>query len=191
VTAEGPIAAFRNRGDEEVRDIYISRFENGRWTEPKAVHQDGWKTAACPVNGPMLSARGRDVAIVWFTLKEDQGRTFMAFSKDAGRTFGPPIRLDDNGALGRVDVELMPDGSAVASWIEFADRRAQFRVRRVDPSGARSESVTVSGLAGTRASGYPRIARQGDELVFAWTDSADDRLQVRTAIARLRTETER
>jgi hypothetical protein len=186
VTAEGPIAAFRDRSDGEVRDIYVSRFENGRWTEPKAVHEDGWKTAACPVNGPMLSAQGRNVAIAWFTLEKEQGRALMAFSKDAGRTFGPPIRLDDNGALGRVDVELMPDGSAVGSWIEFADRRAQFRVRRVEASGARSLSVTVSALAGTRASGYPRIARHEDELVFAWTESADDRAQVRTAIARLR-----
>jgi hypothetical protein len=186
VTAEGPIAAFRDRSDGEVRDIYVSRFENGRWTEPKAVHEDGWKTAACPVNGPMLSAQGRNVAIAWFTLEKEQGRALMAFSKDAGRAFGPPIRLDDSGALGRVDVELMPDGSAVGSWIEFADRRAQFRVRRVEASGARSPSVTVSALAGTRASGYPRIARHEDELVFAWTESADDRAQVQTAIARLR-----
>ena len=191
VTAEGPIAAFRNRSDKEVRDIHVSRYENGRWTEPKAVHEDGWQTAACPVNGPMLSARGRDVAIAWFTIKEDQGRTFMAFSKDAGRTFGPPIRLDDSGALGRVDVELMPDGSAVASWIEFAERRAQFRVRRVEPSGARSPSVTVSGLADNRASGYPRIAGHGDELVLAWTENTSGRPQVQTAVVRSRTETER
>jgi hypothetical protein len=185
VTAEGPIAAFRNRSDREVRDIYISRFENDRWTEPKAVHEDGWQTAACPVNGPMLSARGRDVAIAWFTVKEEQGRTFVAFSSDAGRTFGLPIRLDDTAALGRVDVELMPDGSAVASWIEFADRRAQFRVRRVEPSGARSPSVTVSGLAGNRASGYPRIAARRGELVFAWTVGSDGRSQVQTAVAPL------
>jgi hypothetical protein len=46
--------------------------------------------------------------------------------------------------------------------------------------------VTVSALAGTRASGFPRIARDEDELVFAWTESADDRAQVQTAIARLR-----
>src|SRR5687768_13540789 len=98
VTSDGPIAAFRNRTDDEIRDIYISRFENGNWTEPKPVHQDGWKINACPVNGPMLSARGRDVAVAWFTVKEDQGRAFAAFSQDAGRTFGGPIRLDDNGS---------------------------------------------------------------------------------------------
>jgi hypothetical protein len=184
VTAEGPIVAYRDRSEHEVRDIYVSRLEKGKWTEPKAVYQDDWKIAACPVNGPMLSARGRDVALGWFTAKDDQNRAFIAFSRDAGRTFGTPIRLDDSGALGRVDVELTPDGGAVASWIEFADQRSQLRVRRVQPSGAKSPAVTVSALAGGRASGYPRIARHRDELVFAWTESVDGRSQVQTAVAR-------
>ena len=188
VTSEGPIAAFRNRTDDEVRDIYVSRLENGKWTEPRTVHQDGWKINACPVNGPMLSARGRDVAIAWFTARDNLGRAFVAFSRDAGRTFGAPIRLDDAGALGRVDVELMSNGSALASWIEFADERAQFRVRRVDPSGARSDPMTVSPLVGSRSSGYPRIASRGDEVVFAWTEHADGRSQVRTAATRWRAD---
>ena len=186
VTSDGPIAAFRNRADDEIRDIYISRFENGNWTEPKPVHQDGWKINACPVNGPMLSARGRDVAVAWFTMKADQGRAFAAFSQDAGRTFGSPIRLDDNGSLGRVDVELLPDGSAVASWIELADQRAQFRARRIDRAGGRSVAIAVSSIAGSRASGYPRIATHGDEIVFAWTEGADGGTQVRTAKTRWR-----
>lgn len=185
VTSEGPIVAYRDRTEDEVRDIFISRLENGKWTEPQAVHADAWKIAACPVNGPMLSARGRDVAIAWFTAQGDQPRAFVAFSRDAGRTFGSPIRLSDAGSLGRVDIELMPDGSAVASWIEFAEQRAQFRVRRVNPSGAKSTAITVSGLADSRASGYPRIGRHGDHLVFAWTETENGRSQVQTAFARL------
>lgn len=190
VTADGPIAAFRNRSDTEIRDIYVSRLENGAWSEAKAVHDDNWKIAACPVNGPMLSANGRDVAIAWFTLQQEQGRAFVAFSKDAGRTFAPPIRLDDGGSLGRVDAELLPDGSALATWIEFADQRAQFRARTIHASGAKSAAVTVAGIEGSRASGYPRVARHGGELVFAWTESANERLQVRTAVARLTGSTE-
>jgi hypothetical protein len=184
VTADGPIAAFRNRTDDEIRDIYISRFENGQWTEPKAVHHDNWTINACPVNGPMLSARGRDVAIAWFTVQDDQGHAFVAFSQDAGRTFGTPIRLDDSAALGRVDVELMPGGTAVASWIEFADERARFRVRGITRSGVRSSAVTISTIAGSRASGYPRLAANGNEIVFAWTESSGTTMQVRTAAAR-------
>jgi hypothetical protein len=183
VTADGPIVAYRDRTENEVRDIFISRLENGKWTEPRPVHADGWKIAACPVNGPMLSARGRDVAVAWFTAEGDQPRALVAFSTDAGRTFGKPIRVDDAGSLGRVDVELLASGSAVASWIEFADERAQFRFRRVEASGMKSAATIVSGLAGSRASGYPRIARSGNEIVVAWTETGEGRSQVRTAVA--------
>ena len=184
VTDDGVIAAFRNRSDDEVRDIYVARLENGKWTEPVAVHQDGWRIPACPVNGPVLSARGREVAIAWFTGRDDQPRAFAAFSKDAGRSFGPPIRLDDSMSLGRVDIELLADGSALASYIEYAGGRAQFRVRRIEPSGARSEAVIVAGIDSGRTSGYPRIARSGDELIFAWVERDGD-ARVRTAAARV------
>jgi hypothetical protein len=184
VTSEGPIVAYRDRSENEVRDISISRREKGKWTEPKTIHADAWRIEACPVNGPMLSARGRKAAVAWFTAQGDQPRAFVAFSKDAGRTFGSPIRLDDAGSLGRVDVELAPDGTAYASWIEFSDQRAQFRVRRVDASGTRSPAVTVSALPGGRASGYPRIGLDGDRLIFAWTESENGLSRVQTAIAR-------
>ncbi|MEW6321995.1 MAG: sialidase family protein [Acidobacteriota bacterium] len=184
VTADGPIAAYRDRSDAEVRDIYVSRFENGRWTPGAPVHADNWVIPACPVNGPALSARGRDVVLAWFTAKGDQGQAYLAFSKDAGRSFGAPIRVDDAGTLGRVDVDLLPDGSAVATWIEFADQRAQFRTRRITSSGERGEASLVAGIAGSRSSGYPRLARRGDTFVFAWTESGEGgALQVRTATA--------
>lgn len=185
VTADGPIVAYRDRGASEIRDIYVSRYVGGKWTTPAAVHNDGWMIAACPVNGPALSANGRGVVIAWFTATGDQGRAFAAFSSNAGATFGAPVRLDDVSAIGRVDVQLLGDGSAVATWIEFADGRAQFKARRVDPSGQRGTAVAVAGMSAGRSSGYPRLARFGDELVFAWTE-ADNTPGVRTAVARLR-----
>ena len=184
MTSDGPIVAYRDRSPEEVRDILITRLENGKWTAPKPVHADGWRVPACPVNGPALSARGKAVAVTWFNAKNDQPKSFGAFSSDAGRTFTAPIRLDDVASLGRVDVELLPDGSAVAAYMEFAEQRAQFRVRRIRPDGSKSDPVTVSGMAGNRSSGYPRMALSGDELIFAWTDR-DAKSQVRTATARL------
>jgi hypothetical protein len=187
VTSEGVIAAFRDRSDAEIRDIYTSRLVNGKWSAPAAIHADGWTIAACPVNGPALSASGRHVAASWFTVKADQGQAYLAFSADAGQTYGAPIRVDDGGSLGRVDVALVPDGSAaVATWIEFADQRSQFRARRIDRNGSRSAPVTLAGLAAGRASGYPRMALNGRELVFAWTESgAGGTMQVKTATAAL------
>jgi hypothetical protein len=185
-TTDGVVTAYRNRSDEEIRDNFVSRFVNGTWLAPQPVFNDNWKIAACPVNGPALAANGRLVAMTWFTVKQDQGQAYLAFSQDAGATFGAPIRVDDGGSLGRVDVELLPDGAALATWIEFADQRAQFRARRIDRRGARSAAVTVAGMAGNRASGYPRAAIANGEAVFAWTESVDGGgLQVRTAAARL------
>lgn len=171
VTADGPIVAYRDRSETEIRDIYVSRLVGGKWTEGVPVHRDNWQIAACPVNGPALSASGKTVVLAWFTAKGDEGHTFIAFSSDSGATFAAPIRLDDASALGRVDASLLPDGSAVASWIEFADGKAQFRIRRVTAKGERSPAVTISGLSANRASGYPRMAYAEGELVFAWTDS--------------------
>jgi hypothetical protein len=185
VTADGVVAAFRDRGDEELRDIHVTRLESGAWTSPAAVHADGWRIDACPVNGPALSAAGRQVAIAWFNAKTDQGHAFVAFSTDSGRSFDAPIGVDDQASLGRVDVELLDDGSAAVAWIEYADGRAQFRVRRVTASGRLSPSVTISSLASSRASGYPRLGRIGGELLFAWTETEGGSAKIRTASAQL------
>lgn len=185
VTADGVVAAFRDRGDQELRDIHVARLEGGTWTRSVAVHDDGWRIDACPVNGPALSASARQVAIAWFNAKSDQGHAFVAFSTDAGRQFGAPTRIDDVASLGRVDVELLDDGSAAVGWIEYADGHAQLRVRRVTASGHRSPAVTVTELASSRASGYPRLARVGSELLFAWTESQGGSTRVRTAVAQL------
>jgi hypothetical protein len=181
VTTDGPIIAYRNRSADEVRDIYLSRFTGEAWTVPAPVHADGWKIDGCPVNGPALSARLREVTVAWFTAPHDEGHVFVAFSQDAGRTFGAPIRVDDAGSLGRVDVEQLPDGSAVIGWIERADAGASFKVRRVERSGQRSPAVTVVDLGEHRNSGYPRVAIRGQELVAAWAGD----LRVQTATARL------
>ncbi len=182
ITSDGPIIAYRDRGPGEIRDIYVSRLVNGKWTDPSAVHNDNWHIAACPVNGPALSATGRRVAIAWFTAKGDEGHAFAAFSNDAGQSFTTPVRLNDVSALGRVDIAVLDDGSAVATWIEFAAGRAQFKMRRIDAAGTKSGASTVSSLGASRASGYPRLARSGSELVFAWTESTQP-TRVMTAVA--------
>ncbi|MEZ5320287.1 MAG: sialidase family protein [Vicinamibacterales bacterium] len=192
VTADGVITAFRDRSQDEIRDIAVSRFDAGRWTAPAAVHDDGWRINACPVNGPAVAARGREVALAWFSGREAPGHAFVAFSHDAGRTFGAPVRVDEQGSQGRVDVDLLDDGSVLVSWIEYADRRADFRVRRVAASGDPGPVTVIAPLTATRASGYPRLARHGDELVLAWTDVGDraagagpEALRVVTAVASL------
>ena len=171
VTADGPIAAYRNRSETEVRDIHVSRLVNGKWTPSAAVHGDNWQIDACPVNGPSLAVNGRNVALAWFTGVGGENRAFVAFSNDAGRTFGAPIRVDGAGTLGRVDAVMLPNGDAIVSWIERAGSLSEFRWRRVSANGTASAPMTVGEIASTRASGYPRMVLSGNTLTFAWVNT--------------------
>jgi hypothetical protein len=170
VTADGPVVVYRDRSPEEIRDISIVRRVNGRWTEPAPLHRDGWKINACPVNGPAIDARERAVAVAWFTAANGEPRVNMAFSSDAGATFGRPIRLDGGAPAGRVDVGLLPDGSALVSWIErTGGDTAAVQVRRVMRDGKASAPITIAASSAARASGFPRMGISRDYVMFAWT----------------------
>jgi hypothetical protein len=164
-TSEGAVVAYRDRTADEIRDIYVTRRAGGRWTEPRPVHPDGWKIPACPVNGPALSARGRRVVIAWFTAARDTPRVNVAFSDDAGATWGAPVRVDGGTPAGHADVELLEDG-ALVSWIERTRGATEVRVRRVGRDGATGEPRTL-GPAPERS--VPRMAVDGRTAVFAWT----------------------
>jgi hypothetical protein len=137
------------------------------------------------VNGPAISANGRTMAVAWFTAASGQGHSYAAFSPDAGRTWGAPIRLDAQASTGRVDIEMLADGTAVASWVEFSNQQAQFKARRVSSSGSPSEAVAVQGAAGGRAAGFPRMTRQGQELVFVWVEGGEEGGQIKGAVAQV------
>ena len=176
VTDEGVVTAFRDRSDKEIRDIAVTRLEGDTWSDAKIVHDDNWEVDSCPVNGPALSARGKQVAVAWFSAKNEKGQSFVAFSPDAGRTWGQPIRLDDQVSRGYVDVELLDDGAAVATWVEFAGGHSQLRMRRIDASGTKSPAITIAdGTSGV--SGYPRVAHNGKELIIAWTEGTGEEAQ--------------
>ena len=190
VTPNGVLTAFRDRTEREIRDIAVSRLERGYWTSPQIVHADNWEVDTCPVNGPALSASGQRIGIAWYTVKDDVGHAYAAFSDDGGNSWTSPARLDELQSLGYVDLDMLDDGSAVATWVEFADQRRRFRMRRVEASGAMSAPVDIAGVDDGRVAGYPRVARNGDELVAIWTESGSDGTdeggqQIKGAVARI------
>jgi hypothetical protein len=174
VTPSGPVVAYRDRTEEEIRDIAVVRQVDGQWTTPSIVHADGWHIEACPVNGPALASRGDTVAIAWFTGAQDTARVRVAFSVDGGKQFAAPVRIDGGAPAGRVGITLDDDGDAIVSWLErVPPENGEVRVRRVARSGAVGTPFTVSRTSAARASGFPRIARSGDALVAAWTVPGD------------------
>lgn len=170
LTSRGPVVVYRDRSPEEIRDMYIVRRVNGRWTSPVPVHDDGWKVSYCPVNGPNVDARGERLAVAWFTAANESPRVNIAFSTNAGETFGAPIRIDEGNPSGRVDVELLESGDALVSWVErTGGDTAAIRVRRVSRNGMPSAPVTLAASTAARASGFPRMAIVKDDVMFAWT----------------------
>ncbi len=180
-TANGLVAAYRDRSETELRNIAISRFTGGSWTAPRPVHDDGWHYPGCPVNGPSLAAMGDTVAIAWFTAPNEKRRVSVAFSTDGGATFGPPIRVDGGRPVGRVDVELLFGGALLVLWLEATREGAEVRARRVERSGRMGKPWVVTRTREERSSGFPRMVRVGKELVFAWTEPADGGVRVAVA----------
>jgi hypothetical protein len=174
VTASGALVAYRDRTDDEIRDIAVVRYVDGKWTSPSIVHSDNWHIEACPVNGPALASRGDTVAIAWFTGAQDTARVRVAFSTDGGQQFAPPVRVDGGTPAGRVGITLDANGDAIVSWLErIPPDDAEVRVRRVSRSGEMGVPFTVSRTKAARASGFPRIVRLGPTLVAAWTVPGD------------------
>lgn len=170
---DGALLAYRGRTTDEVRDMRIARFDGKHWSAPEPLHADGWKIAACPVNGPRLAVHpGRTVA-VWFTAPDDRGQVLAASAAPDGR-FGEPVRLDLGRPQGRVDCVALPDGTTLTSWLEHTDRNqgkaGGIYARLIRPDGTPEAPELLAASTTARAGGFPRLVRTGDgNLLLAYT----------------------
>jgi len=182
VTDYGPVAVYRNRDAQEIRDIHVLRSSDGQWLGDTAVADDGWKIAACPVNGPAIASDGKTVAAAWFTAPGDDTKVRMAWSGDGGQTFAAPFEVDGGRPIGRVDIELLENGSAVVSWLRSGDNgRGEICLRQIARNGDAGAVHVVAATGASRLSGFPQMQRAGSDLVLAWTDTSQERTRVVTA----------
>jgi hypothetical protein len=178
LTDDGPVIAYRDRDSNEVRDISVVRKTAKGWTPPRLLHNDGWKIAGCPVNGPQLDARGRNVAAAWFTTIGETPSVHVSFSSDAGASFSKPVKIDAGAPMGRVDLLLLDDGSAFVTWLDGAGDNAGIVARRVARDGKLGPMITVAKTTTARAAGFPRMARTGRDVVVAWTEQSAKQVKV-------------
>jgi len=185
LTTNGAVVVYRDRSETEIRDIGVVRYQNGSWTAPRLVHADNWEHHGCPVNGPAIAAQSNFVAVAWHTEAQDTPHVRIAFSNDEGATFSRPLEVGDRDPMGRVDVILLPDRTALVSWLEHTDNGGDIRLRRVRADGWRGQSFTLAESSTKRASGFPRMVANDREIVFAWTHTDSNATAVRTAVAKL------
>lgn len=171
------LAAWRDRGEDEVRDIALARWTEAEgWSAPFSVHEDGWRIPGCPVNGPVLAARGSRVALAWYTLgTDDAPRVWCARSEDGGETFGEPLRVDGGAALGQLDLAWSSDGKLLASWHEGdgAAGTASWRARVLHPEVG--ETLEVAPTTGGRGDGRARLLGLEDSWLLVWSTAESPR----------------
>jgi len=174
LAASGPVVVYRDRSEEEIRDIYITRLLDGQWSEPVAVHHDGWKIAGCPVNGPAVAARGEQVAVAWFSAVDDLPEVKLALSHDGGVNFSQPVMVASETTNGRVGVSWLASGNLALSWMDIEGEAAQLMLALYSADGQLLERSQVAESQASRRSGFPVISSAGDDVYMTWTDISGD-----------------
>ena len=180
MTSNGPVVVYRDRSETEIRDMSIVRYVNGEWTEPVPLAIEMWEIAGCPVNGPAITAKGNQVAAAWFTATRGTPQVKIAFSTDAGATFGEPVMVSQGITSGRVGISGLGNGNVVVSWMEIRDEKAQVMMASYNPQGILLKKVQVAETSAARASGFPVITCIGNEVYMSWTETGEKTL-VKTA----------
>ena len=177
------IAAYRDRSDDEIRDISIVRWQmEGGWSKPQTIGNDNWKIPGCPVNGPAIDAFGSNVAVAWYTAADDSPKVQVAFSQDIGVTFGLPFRIDNGNVLGRVDITMISDTEAIISWMENKGDDTLIQVMKIESNGSMGSPITVSKTSAERASGFPQLEVLGNQIYIAWTNVNGETSSIKTAV---------
>lgn len=178
------LVAYRDRTDGEIRDISVARLDDGKWHPPVSIHRDGWELAGCPVNGPAISAEGDRVAVAWFTGAHETAVVNVAFSDDAGISFEDTARIDLGRPVGRVDLEMLEDGTAIVSWVEWSDDGEALMLCRVQQgAGCTVREALAINTAGASIN-FPKLAKLDRDIYVVWTQTVDagDTLAMRRAI---------
>ena len=144
-TSRGLLVAYGDHTSQDIRDIAVIRFENGRWLPSKILNPDKWEINACPVNGAAAAAKDNRIAIGWYTEGHDDPRTQLVFSTDGGATFGKPVRISTGNSFGHVSVALDDQGGALVSWLEEGrGEGVRLLVRHVTAAGVAGPTTEVA-----------------------------------------------
>jgi hypothetical protein len=181
VAAAGPIAVYRDRSSDEIRDISVSRLIDGQWQASRALADDGWRISGCPVNGPSVVADGNSVAVGWFTAANSVPKLQLATSVDGGASFTDALELKSGDLLGRVGIAMLGDDELAVSWLQSGagGKQAQVMVRKITAERTLGPEVVVSNTASQLS--VPQMVRMGDSLIFAWTEIRDDAERIASA----------
>jgi len=164
------LVAYRDRSLTEIRNINLVRWDGSAWKKPQILHDDNWKIAGCPVNGPKLAVQGNNVAAVWYTSPSEQSSIYISISKDGGDNFNDPVRLDSGKPIGRVDCIWLDRDKVLVSWMEMGAESTNVIFSTVSLAGQKSRSMIATQISPGRASGHPVISHYRQHIFLTWTE---------------------
>ena len=186
ITSEGPVAVYRDRTVEEMRDIYLTRFADEEWQPGKPVGDDRWEIPGCPVNGPVIQANDSQLAVAWFSAGNEKPKVQVAWSNDAGDNMSAPVQVAAGGLFGHVGAAILPSGDMAVSWLSSAEGgTAELHLRRVSSSGDAGPDQVIAEATGVAPFSVPQVLRVGESLLLAWTDTSGEDSFVRSALVPL------
>ena len=185
ITDKGPIVVYRDRSDDEIRDISITRLVDGQWTNPKAIFNDNWKIEGCPVNGPKAVSLKNNLAVAWYTEAGEIPRVKLIFSNDNGESFNDPVIIDEINPIGRVDAAFIDKNHVLVTWVTSENNETLIKAIKVDSTGKKSNSFKIATFDPSRSSGFPQLEILKDKAYFAWTDVTGKQTVLKTAFITL------
>ena len=166
----GTFAVYRDRSDGEIRDNYFSIFDENKWSEPKAIHNDNWKIAGCPVNGPVIDAKGENIAVSWYTEGSEKPSIFISKYDKEANSFGIPTLVSDQYVLGRSDLLVLENGKIMVTWLERnADNTANIKANLYSSTLELEKELIIGQTSAARSSGFPKIAEIRGKVVLGYT----------------------
>jgi len=186
MTPDGIAVIYRNRDENEMRDMSIVYYQNNEWTEPKLIAIDNWEIAGCPVNGPAIDAYESDLSIAWFTAANDTGIVKFVYNKGLGEEFSSPIQINEKSPIGRVDVCVINQNTSMVSWMEEDSLSSYLMIRTVKTDGSNQlgNPILITEMNGGRSSGFPKMVKKDNQLVITWTN-VDEEKSISTVIVNL------
>lgn len=182
------LALYRDRGDDERRDLAVAAIAADGTATLRDLNRDGWVLDGCPVNGAVLARQGETLAAAWFTMGSDEtARVRAAFSRDGGASFAAPVEVAGGNVVGALSGAFDAAGTFWIAWLASepgeSEPRGAWRLSGVHPEhGVVGAPLELVETLPARVSGIARLAPHRGRLWFAWVEVGQDgATRVRTA----------
>ena len=180
ITDKGPIGVYRDRSEEETRDIYITKLENDVWSKGKPLHLDNWKINGCPVNGPVITGSNNDITVAWYTRAGGRSNIKIAKSTDYGDTFNDPIVLGTDETVGHISIVDDAIGNIWLLWQKTGDNGSVVLIlTKIENESNNIMHKVIEEAGKTPRFSFPQITRHNNQIILAYSIVKNDSRETR------------